>query len=271
MEFIEILKAIVMGIVQGITEWLPISSTGHMILLNQFIKMNLSDSFISMFLVVIQFGSILAVVVLYFHKLNPFSAKKTGPEKKDTLSLWLKVIVAVIPAGIIGILFEEKIDELFYNPTTIAIALIVYGILFIVIENRKRTPQINSFQELSYTTALFIGVFQVLALIPGTSRSGSTILGAIILGTSRSVAAEFSFFLAIPVMLGASLLKLVKFGFNISSLELAVLLAGMAVAFIVSIIAIKFLVGYVQKHDFKVFGYYRIVLGILVLLYFALI
>lgn len=268
---IEILKAVFLGIVQGITEWLPISSTGHMILVNEFLPMGLSAEFMSMFFVVIQFGSILAVLVLYFEKLNPISARKSPEQRRDTLSLWLKVLIAVIPAGVVGIAFEEKIDAYFFNPQVVAAALILYGIFFIILESRKKQPRIHSFEELSYTTALLIGVFQVLALIPGTSRSGSTILGAILLGSSRGVATEFSFFLAIPVMLGASALKLLNFGLILSGLEWAVLLVGMTVAFLVSIIAIKFLVGYIKRHDFKAFGYYRIVLGSLIVLYFAVL
>lgn len=268
MEFIEILKAILLGIVQGITEWLPVSSTGHMILVDEFIKLNSSEIFISTFLVVIQFGSILAVLLIFFNKLNPFSPNKTQIEKKDTIDLWLKVIVAVIPSGIIGVLFDDKIEELFFNPTTVAITLILYGILFIIIENRNKSPKINSFAELSYKTAIFIGMFQILALIPGTSRSGSTIIGAVLLGTSRYIAAEFSFFLAIPTMLGASALKLLKAGFAFTSFEWLMLLTGSIVAFIVSVVVIKFLMNYIKKHDFKVFGYYRIVLGIILILYF---
>ncbi len=270
MVWIEILKSVLLGVVQGITEWLPISSTGHMILVDEFIKMNFSAEFINMFLVVIQFGSILAVVALYFHKLNPFSRHKSKTEKMDTVSLWLKVAVAVVPACIIGLLFDDQIDTMFYNPLTVATTLIIYGILFIVIENAKKRSRINSFSDLSYKDALLIGVFQMLALIPGTSRSGATILGAVMLGSSRYIAAEFSFFLAIPVMFGASGLKMVKYGFHFSGSELAVLVAGMATAFVVSIFAIKFLMGYIKKHDFKAFGYYRIVLGVIVILYFAL-
>lgn len=273
MDFLELLKAVIFGIIQGITEWLPISSTGHMILANEFIKLKVSDDFFSMFEVVIQFGSILAVLVLFFHKLNPFSPRKSRKEKSDTISLWTKVIVAVIPAGIIGVLFDDKLDELFYNPPTVAITLILYGILFIILENRHKRPRIKNFEQLDYKTALLIGVFQILALIPGTSRSGSTILGAVFLGTSRYIAAEFSFFLAIPVMFGASALKLLKFflkvGFGFSALEFSILITGMIVAFIVSIFAIKFLMDYIKKHDFKVFGYYRIILGIIVILYFT--
>ncbi|WP_050697392.1 undecaprenyl-diphosphate phosphatase [Anaeromassilibacillus senegalensis] len=270
MDLLEILKAAFLGIIEGITEWLPISSTGHMILAEEFIKMNVSPAFMEMFRVVIQLGAILAVVVLYFHKLNPLSPKKTKLQKSETWSLWAKVIVACLPAAVIGILFDDKIDELFYNYVTVAVTLILYGILFIVVENRNRNkkPRIQSLPDLTYQTALMIGLFQVLSLIPGTSRSGATILGAILIGTSRTVAAEFTFFLAIPVMFGASLLKIVKFGFVYTGMEIAVLITGMAVAFIVSILAIKFLMGYIKKHDFKAFGYYRIGLGALVLLYF---
>lgn len=270
MDLLEILKAAFLGIIEGITEWLPISSTGHMILAEEFIKMNVSPAFMEMFRVVIQLGAILAVVVLYFHKLNPLSPKKTKLQKSETWSLWAKVIVACLPAAVIGILFDDKIDELFYNYVTVAVTLILYGILFIVVENRNRNkkPRIQSLPDLTYQTALMIGLFQVLSLIPGTSRSGATILGAILIGTSRTVAAEFTFFLAIPVMFGASLLKIVKFGFVYTGMEIAVLITGMVVAFIVSILAIKFLMGYIKKHDFKAFGYYRIGLGALVLLYF---
>lgn len=272
MQIWEIIKAAILGIIEGITEWLPISSTGHMILADEFIRLNVSDAFKEMFLVVIQLGAILAVLVLYFHKLNPFSPKKSAEEKKETFSLWGKVIVACIPAAVIGLLFDDKIDALFYNYITVAVTLIVYGVLFIVIENRNksRTPKVNTLAELSYQTALFIGVFQVLSLIPGTSRSGATILGAILIGTSRYVAAEFTFFLAIPVMFGASLLKIVKFGFAFSGSEIAILLTGMIVAFVVSVFAIKFLMGYIKKHNFKAFGWYRIVLGVIVVGYFLL-
>lgn len=271
--FIEILKVLVLGIVEGITEWLPISSTGHMILVDEFIHLNVSDAFKEMFFVVIQLGAILAVMFLFFHKLNPLSPKKTLTEKKETVSLWFKVIIACLPAAIIGVPFDDKIDELFYNYQTVAITLIVYGVLFILIEikNKRKRPKITSFTELDYQTVLFIGAFQVLALIPGTSRSGATILGAILLGCSRYIAAEFSFFLAIPIMFGASLLKLRKFGFAFSSTELAILVLGMLTAFVVSIFAIKYLISYIRKNDFKAFGYYRIVLGILVLGYFLLI
>ncbi len=271
--FLELLKAAFFGIVQGITEWLPISSTGHMILFEQFIHMNVSKDFWDMFLVVIQFGSILAVVLLYFHKLNPFSPRKSPVQKRDTWSLWGKVLVAVIPAAVIGLLFDDFITDKLYGYVTVAITLIVYGIAFIVVENMDRTkhPTIRNFEQLDYKTALFIGVFQILALIPGTSRSGSTIIGATLLGCSRYVATEFSFFLAVPVMLGASLLKIVKFfiktGIGFTGTEIGILLVGMIVAFVVSVFAIKFLMGYIRKHDFKAFGYYRIALGIIVIIY----
>jgi len=271
--FLELLKAAFFGIVQGITEWLPISSTGHMILFEQFIHMNVSKDFWDMFLVVIQFGSILAVVLLYFHKLNPFSPKKSPVQKRDTWSLWGKVLVAVIPAAVIGLLFDDFITDKLYGYVTVAITLIVYGIAFIVVENMDRTkhPTIRNFEQLDYKTALFIGVFQILALIPGTSRSGSTIIGATLLGCSRYVATEFSSFLAVPVMLGASLLKIVKFfvktGIGFTGTEIGILLVGMIVAFVVSVFAIKFLMGYIRKHDFKAFGYYRIALGIIVIIY----
>ena len=272
MDVIEFLKVVVLGLVEGFTEWLPISSTGHMILVEEFIHMNVSQDFMEMFRVVIQLGAILAVVVLYFKKLWPFCSPQNGWVKKDTWMLWFKVLVAVLPAAIIGLPFDDQIDAVFYNYQTVAVTLILYGVLFIVVENynKKRRPRVNSFAELSWSMALFIGVFQVLALIPGTSRSGATILGAMLLGTSRYIAAEFSFFLAIPVMFGASLLKLVKFGFSFTSMELAILATGMISAFVVSILAIKFLMGYIKKNDFKSFGYYRIVLGVLVLAYFIL-
>ena len=265
---VEIFKAIILGIVQGITEWLPVSSTGHMILVDEFLKMNMSDTFISTFLVVIQFGSILAVLVIFFKKLNPFDSSKTKIQKNETIDLWIKVIIAVIPSGIIGVLFEDQIDALFFNPTTVAIALIVYGVIMIALENRNKKPLYSDFSQVTYKLALGIGLFQCLALIPGTSRSGSTIIGAVLLGTSRYVATEFSFFLAVPTMLGASALKLVKTGFDFTGFEWLVLATGSIVAFVVSILAIKFLLDYIKKHDFKVFGYYRIVLGIIVLAYF---
>jgi Undecaprenyl-diphosphatase (EC 3.6.1.27) len=268
----EILKAILLGIVEGITEWLPISSTGHMILLEEFIRFKLSDEFMEMFRVVIQLGAILAVVILYFNKLNPFSPKKNPQEKKETINIWIKVIIGVLPAGIMGVLFDDWFDEHFYNYIMVAVMLIVYGVLFILVENnnKDKEPKIVAFNQLSYKTAFLIGLFQVLSLIPGTSRSGVTILGAIILGTSRYIAAEYSFFLSIPVMFGASALKLIKFGFNFSGLEIAVLLTGMTVAFIVSVLAIRFLISYIKRNDFKAFGWYRIVLGVLVLGYFMI-
>lgn len=272
MLIIELLKAIILGIVEGITEWLPISSTGHMILVEQFIQLKASEEFMEMFRVVIQLGAILAVVLLYFQKLNPFSLRKTKQERKDTMSIWYKVLIGCLPAGVLGVLFDDWFDEHFYNYQTVAVTLIIYGILFIVLENRNKnkTLSITSFDQLSYKTAFLIGVFQVLSIIPGTSRSGSTILGAIILGTSRYIAAEYSFFLSIPVMFGASALKLLKFGFNFTDMEIAVLFTGMIVAFVVSIVAIRFLLGYIKRNDFKAFGWYRIVLGILVLGYFIL-
>ena len=273
MFFIEILQAIFLGIVEGITEWLPISSTGHMILVDEFIKLDVSKEFLDMFMVVIQLGAILAVLVLYFHKLNPFSRKKTLVERKQTWSLWLKVIIACLPAAVIGLIFDDKINELFFNAWTIAITLIVYGVLFIIVEifNRKRKPKIRELSQLPYTMAFLIGVFQLLALIPGTSRSGVTIITALLLGASRFVAAEFTFFLAIPVMLGASALKLVKFGFSYTGLEIAILIAGVLTAFLVSVLAIKFLMKYIKKHDFKIFGVYRILLGIAVIIYFSIV
>lgn len=268
--YIEIIKAVILGIVEGITEWLPISSTGHMILVEEFVKFNASDKFMEMFRVVIQLGAIMAVVLLYFKKLNPFSSNKSSKQKNDTINIWIKVIIGALPAGILGVLFDDWFDAKFYNYQTVAVTLILYGILFIIIENRNKgkVPRIKNFKELSYPTALGIGFFQVLSLIPGTSRSGATILGGIILGASRNISAEYSFFLSIPVMFGASALKLLKFGFNFTGLELAVLLTGMITAFIVSVVAIRLLIKYIKNNDFKVFGWYRIMLGILVLVYF---
>ena len=269
--FFELLKVIVIGIIQGITEWLPISSTGHMILAEELLKLNVSDEFMEMFRVVIQFGSILAVVVLYFRKLNPFALSKSKAEKRDTWTLWFKVLVGIIPAGVVGVLLDDWLDEHLYNYVTVAAALIVYGILFIIIEkrNKNRSLPTKTLSELTYKKSLAIGAFQMLSLIPGTSRSGSTIIGASILGCERPVAAEFSFFMAIPVMLGASLLKLVKFGFDFTSTELIVMAVGVVTAFVVSVAAIKFLMDYIRKRDFSVFGWYRIVLGIIVLIWFA--
>lgn len=273
MEIIEIIKAIILGIIEGITEWLPISSTGHMILADEFIKLSMSDAFKEMFLVVIQLGAILAVVILYFNKLNPFSFKKTTEEKKETISIWFKVIVGIIPAGVLGLLFDDWLEENFYNYIVVSIMLIVYGILFLIIENRNknRKEKITDFTDLSYKTVLFIGLFQALSLIPGTSRSGVTILGALLLGLSRHVAAEYSFFMSIPIMFGASFVKLIKFGFDFTGLEITILLSGIIVALVVSLIAIKFLMRYIRNHDFKAFGWYRIVLGVVVLSYFVFI
>lgn len=274
MEFLmELIKTVVLGIVQGITEWLPISSTGHMLLVDEFLQLHVTPQFKAVFMVVIQLGSILAVAVLYFHKLNPFSKKKTRIQRKATINLWVKVMIGSIPVAIIGVLLDDILDELFYNYTTIAVALIVYGILFIIIENRNKTryPTMTTFEDVSYTKAFCIGLFQSLAVIPGTSRSGSTILGASLLGTSREIAAEFSFFMAIPAMLGASGLKLLKAGFHFTSAEWIILLVGSLVAFVVSVLAIRFLMNYIKNKDFKLFGYYRIVLGVIVLLFFTFV
>ena len=269
---LDIVKSVILGIVQGITEWLPISSTGHMILVDEFLKLNVSEEFMSMFLVVIQLASIMAVVLIFFKKLFPWGFGKTKEQTKETFNLWLLIIIGCIPAGIIGVLFDDKIEELFFNPWTVAITLIFYGILFIIIENwrKNKRVEVSDVYKITYKTALLIGLFQVLSLIPGTSRSGATILGGLILGLDRKVAASYTFFLAIPVMAGASLLKLMKFGFSFSGTEISILLVGMLTAFIVSIFAIKFLLSYIRKNDFKVFGYYRIVLGVIVLLYFLL-
>lgn len=270
---IEILKAILFGIVEGITEWLPISSTGHMILLNEFINLKVSDEFYNLFEVVIQLGAILAVVVMYFKTICPWGFGKTKKETNQTLNLWGKIIVACLPAAVIGLLLDDWMDEHLYNGFVVSIALIVYGIVFIILETRKKdTSTTKELNDITYKQALGVGAFQLLSLIPGTSRSGSTILGGLILGLKRSVAAEFTFFLAIPVMAGASLLKLAKYilkvGFAFEAMELMILLVGCLVAFIVSILIIKFLMNYIRKHDFKAFGYYRIILGIIVILYF---
>ena len=315
MDIIELLKSAFMGLVEGITEWLPVSSTGHMILVDEFVKMNVSETFWNMFLVVIQLGAILAVCVLFFYDLNPFSPSKGKEGRRDTWVLWGKIVLGCIPAAAIGLPLNDWMEEHFYNAPVVALALIVYGVLFIVIENWRASKReemavagsfgsravvsggrpagahfaapaaataededddenldfgsIATLEDLSWKTALGIGCFQVLSVIPGTSRSGSTIIGGILAGTSRTVAAEFTFFLAIPVMFGASLLKLVKFGFAFSSTELIILIVGVVVSFVVSVLAIKFLMGYIKKHDFKVFGWYRIILGILVLGYFV--
>lgn len=278
----EIIKSIILGIIEGITEWLPVSSTGHLIIADEFIKLGQDAAFKEMFNVVIQLGAILAVVVIYWKKLWPFTLKKSvgynyitkgdGFIKKDIMDMWFKVIVAILPAAVIGIPFDDLFEEHFHNYIVVALALIVYGILFIIIEKRNKNtvPKVNDVAELNYKTALIIGLFQALSLIPGTSRSGSTILGAIIIGVSRVVAAEFSFYMAVPVMFGASLIKLLKFGLNFTSTELIILIVGMITAFIVSVLAIKFLMSYIKKKDFTVFGYYRIVLGIIVIAFFAL-
>lgn len=260
---LDVLKVIILGIVEGITEWLPVSSTGHLILVGDVLKPSMSDAFMEMFNVVIQLGAIMAVVVLYFHKLNPFSPRKTSKQKMLTWQMWIKVLIASVPAGIVGLLFNDILDKLFYKPFPVAVMLIVYGVLFIIVENRNvgRKPSVRRISELSVSMLIWIGVFQMLALIPGTSRSGATIVGALIIGVSREVAAEFTFFLAIPAMFGASLLKLVKFGFHFTGAEFGLLILGCLVSFGLSVVAIKFLMGYIKKHDFKIFGYYRIILG----------
>ena len=292
---IEFLKSFLFGIVEGITEWLPVSSTGHMIILDELIKLNVSKEFLEVFLVVIQLGAILAVVVLYWNKLWPFYIKKLPRRTqmaiakkpkwaqvilnfverfcdKEKWVLWFKIVVACLPTIVIALPFDDFIEEHFNNYVVVAIALIVYGVLFIIVENynKSREPQCTSLEDLSFKTAFLIGCFQVLSVIPGTSRSGSTIIGGILVGTSRTVAAEFTFFLGIPVMFGASILKVIKFGFHYTAIEVVILLVGCLVAFFVSVFAIKFLMGYIKKHDFKAFGYYRIVLGVLVLLYFLI-
>lgn len=278
-----ILKSVILGIIEGITEWLPISSTGHLILADEFIRLDMSEEFMQMFNVVIQLGAILAVVVLFWKKIWPFTLQKTrgysyitkggGYIKKDIMDMWFKVVVAILPAALIGIPLDDYFEEHFHNYIVVSAALIVYGVLFIVVEriNRDRKPKINNVPRLTYQTAFLIGCFQALSLIPGTSRSGSTILGAIILGVSRVAAAEFSFFMAVPVMFGASFIKLLKFGFHFSGTEFLILAVGMITAFLVSLVILKFLMNYIKKHDFSVFGYYRIVLGLLVIGYFTLI
>ena len=266
----DIFVSIIMGVIQGITEWLPISSTGHLLLADEFLHMNMSNEFMNMFKVVIQLASVIAVIVLYFHKLNPFSGRKSHKEKMGTIQLWMKVAVACLPSAV-GLLLNDIIDEKLSTYQVIASTLIIYGILFSVIENRNKRIQARTtdLAELTYMTAFAIGWFQVLAMIPGTSRSGATIVGALLIGVARPVAAEFTFFLSIPTMIAASGLKVLKFGFHYTSMEVAVLAIGCIVSFVVSVFAIKFLMGYIKKHDFKVFGYYRIVLGIIVLLYFG--
>ncbi len=269
----EILKAVLFGIIEGITEWLPISSTGHMILLQEFVTLKMSAEFMEMFFVVIQLGAILAVVLLYWNKLFPFSFKKGVQIKISILQMWFKIIFACIPAAVVGILFDDQLNDWFYNYQTVSIMLILFGILFLVIENMNygKRPEIVKLSQITYKTAFLIGLFQLIAAVfPGTSRSGATIIGGLLIGMSRTVAAEFTFFLAVPVMFGASLLKLIKFGIKFESDEVVVLLVGMIVAFVVSIISIKFLMNYIKKNNFKPFGWYRIVLGILVLLYFGI-
>lgn len=276
--FIEILKVIFLGIVEGITEWLPISSTGHMLLVDEFIKLNVSDNFKEMFMFVIQLGAILAVVVLFWNKMWPFKSTnrsdginpKGSILRKDVWSMWFKVVVACIPGAVVTIAFDDFIEAHLHTPVVIAITLIFYGVAFIIIErwNKTRRPKIRSLSDITYKTAFIIGLFQILSIIPGTSRSGSTIIGALLIGVSRVAAAEFTFFLAVPVMFGMSALKMIKLGFAMSGYEAFVLILGMVVAFVVSLLVIKFLMGYIKKHDFQVFGWYRIILGILVLLYF---
>ena len=273
---IELLKAVLFGIVEGITEWLPVSSTGHLILLNEFVTLQMSEEFNSMFDVVIQLGAILAVIVLFFHKLNPFAPSKSAPEKKQTWQLWFKVCAAIIPSGVLGVLFDDWMDAHLHNGIVVSIALIVYGIAFILVERRnqgKYSKAISDVHDIGYKTAILIGIFQCLSLVPGTSRSGSTILGAILIGVGRSAGAEFSFFMAIPTMLGASAIKGLKFilsGVQATGTEIGVLVVGCVVSFVVSLLVIKGLMEYVRKHSFSVFGVYRIILGIVVLAYFAI-
>ena len=274
MELIEILKVVVLGIVEGITEWLPISSTGHMLLVDEFIHMNVSDSFKDMFFVVIQLGAILAVVMLFWDKMWPFQTKdKSKPViRKNVFSMWFKVVVACIPGAIVTLLFDDYIEAHLHTPTVIALALVIYGVAFIVVENwnKTRTPKVLALEDISYKTAFIIGLFQVLSIIPGTSRSGSTIIGALTIGVSRVAAAEFTFFLAVPVMIGLSFVKILKFGFSFTSVELMTLAIGCVVAFLVSVLVIKFLMSYIKKRDFKIFGWYRIALGVVVILYFLI-
>ena len=271
MEWIEIFKAIILGIIEGITEWLPVSSTGHMILVDEFLQLGMSDAFKEMFFVVIQLGAIMAVVILYWKKIFPFSFDKKPFVQNNIIIMWIKIVIACIPAAVIGLMWDDEINALFYNFQTVATMLIIFGILFIVVENynKGKRPKVTNMNQLTYKMAIIIGLFQLIAAVfPGTSRSGATILGALLIGISREVAAEFTFFLAIPVMFGASLLKLVKFGLAFSSFQLVVLAVGTIVSFVVSVWAIKFLMGYIKKHDFKVFGWYRIVLGVILLAYY---
>ncbi len=273
MEFFEIIKVIILGIVEGVTEWLPISSTGHMLLIDEFLQLNMTESFKEMFFVVIQFGAILAVVVIFFKRMFPFHFREKPVIQKDIFSIWFKVIVAFLPTAVAGVFLDDFLEAHFGTPTVIAAMLILYGVLFIVIEkkNKNKTPAIQSLEAIDYRTAFLIGVFQILSMVPGTSRSGATIVGALLIGVSRTAAAEFTFFLAVPTMLGASVFKLLKFGFHFTGEEIWILLLGMAVAFVVSLGVIRFLMNYVKKHDFSVFGWYRIVLGAVVLIYFGLV
>ncbi len=271
MEWIEIFKAIILGIIEGITEWLPVSSTGHMILVDEFLQLGMSPAFKEMFFVVIQLGAIMAVVILYWKKIFPFNFNKKPFVETDIIIMWVKIVIACVPAAVVGLLWDDQINALFYNFQTVATMLIIFGILFIVVENHNKGKRalVTNMNQLTYKMAIIIGLFQLIAAIfPGTSRSGATIVGALLIGVSREIAAEFTFFLAIPVMFGASLLKLVKFGFAFTSFELIVLAVGTIVSFIVSVWAIKFLMGYIKKHDFKIFGWYRIILGIILLAYF---
>ena len=270
--FVEFLKVVVMGLVEGFTEWLPISSTGHLILVEEIVKMNVSEDFMNVFRVVIQLGAILAVVVLYFRRLNPWDREKKEPQRRATWHLWFKIIVACLPAAVVGLLLDEFLDTYLMNPYVVAAMLIIYGILFIVLEKHNEYVDfpIKKVSQISYLNAFYIGLFQLLALIPGTSRSGATILGAMLLGCSRTASAEFTFFLGIPVMFGASLLKVIHYGLNFPAIEIFYLIAGMVIAFVVSMYSIKFLMGYVKRHDFRFFGYYRIILGIIVMVYFGL-
>jgi len=274
LNFLEVLKVIILGIVEGITEWLPISSTGHMLLVDEFISLNMSAEFKEMFFYVIQLGAIIAVVILFWNKMFPFQFKDKNKSviKAETFSLWFKVVVACIPGAIITLLFDDYVEAHFQTPVVIAIALIFYGIAFIVVErwNKKRVPVTKNLTDITYQTAFYIGLFQVLSIVPGTSRSGATIIGALLIGVSRVAAAEFTFFLAVPVMIGMSFIKIVKYGFAFTSTEAAVLIIGMAVAFFVSVLVIKFLMSFIKKHDFQAFGWYRIVLGVIVILYFSI-
>lgn len=275
--FIEIIKAFIIGLVEGITEWLPISSTGHMILVDEFLKLNVSDQFLAMFLVVIQIGAILAVIILYFNKLNPFSPQKTMLERRGTWRLWGMVLIGCLPAAVIGLAFDDWVNEHFYNAVVVAAMLILYGVAFIVIEQRNRERgtefAIQTVDDIDILTALKIGLFQCLAIIPGTSRSGATIIGGMLSGCSRTAAAEFTFFLAIPIMFGWGMVKIIKFlgaGMHLTGTEIAVLVVGLLTAFVTSVLAIKFLMGYIKRNDFTIFGYYRIVVGLVVLGYFGL-